>query len=538
MSQEMNRDDALFEQLNKNKKRRRRKILITVITILLVVAVVLVFTVSYLRRHVQQTYGSQGSNVESAIAVTGTLSTVVSGTGVLAEDELESITVPTGVEITDVLVEAYETVAEGQALATVDMASVLTAMNALQEEMKTLDKQISDASDDAVSANVTTGVAGRVKILYGEVGMSVPQCMTQYGALAVLSLDGYMAVDLQTEQAAPGDEVTVTLSDGKSVKGTVDSVIAGTATVLLTDDGPKYDEEVTVTLGDTFLGSGRLYIHEPLAITGYAGTIQAVNTGENRKIYRGSSLFRLTDTATTHTYDTLLRSRTELEETLLELLQLQRTGAVTAPFAGSVITVDYEETMAPGAVATLSPDLQMIVSLTVDESDILSLEVGQEAEVTVSSLSDEPFMGTVTEIDRSTATSGSYSAVVTLRKAEGMLSGMTADVNIRITGVENALLIPIEALQQTRTGAFVYTTYDPETDTFGGEKPVTAGIMGSNDVEILSGLTEGETVWYIREFNIFDFFSNMGGMGGPSSGGNRPSGGGMPGGPGGQGGRP
>lgn len=533
MSQEMNRDDALFEELSRKKKRRRRRIWITVLLILAVVGVALVITVGRLRTNVRERFGGTGIEVLSYQVTRGTLNTVVSGKGVLAEDALESVTVPQGVTVEELLVEAGDSVTEGQTLATVDMPSVLTAMAALQDSLEDLDKQIADAADDKVSTSVTTAVAGRVKILWAEKDMSVVDCMARHGALAVLSLDGFMAVDIPAGDLSKGDTVAVTRAEGKELKGTVDAVRGGVATVLVSDDGPKYDEEVTVSLDGDILGSGKLYIHEPLAITGYAGVVQTVQTAENRRVYKNSTLFYLKDTATTHTYDALLRSRAEQEETLLELLKLQRTGAVLAPFTGSVYTADWDETLNPTGIVTLSPDEQMTITLSVDETDILSLELGQTAEVTISSLSEEPYEGVVTEVERSAAASGTYSAVVTVPKDKGMLPGMTASVNIRITGVENALLIPIEALHQTRDRAYVYTTYDSETETYGGQKEVTIGIMGSNEVEILSGLSEGELVWYTEELNIFDFFAGMsgGGMGGntggqrPSGGGNMPSGG-------------
>lgn len=533
MSQEMNRDDALFEELSRKKKRRRRRIWITVLLILAVVGVALVITVGRLRTNVRERFGGTGIEVLSYQVTRGTLNTVVSGKGVLAEDALESVTVPQGVTVEELLVEAGDSVTEGQTLATVDMPSVLTAMAALQDSLEDLDKQIADAADDKTSTSVTTAVAGRVKILWAEKDMSVVDCMARHGALAVLSLDGFMAVDIPAGDLSSGDTVTVTRAEGKVLDGIVDAVRGGAATVLVTDDGPKYDEAVTVSLEGNVLGSGKLYIHEPLAITGYAGVVQTVQTAENRRVYKNTALFYLKDTATTHTYDALLRSRAEQEETLLELLKLQRSGAVLAPFTGSVYTADWDETLNPTGIVTLSPDEQMTITLSVDETDILSLELGQTAEVTISSLSEEPYEGVVTEVERSAAASGTYSAVVTVPKDKGMLPGMTASVNIRITGVENALLIPIEALHQTRDRAYVYTTYDPETETYGGQKDVTIGIMGSNEVEILSGLSEGELVWYTEEMTIFDFFAGMsgGGMGGntggqrPSGSGNMPSGG-------------
>ena len=115
-----------------------------------------------------------------------------------------------------------------------------------------------------------------------------------------------------------------------------------------------------------------------------------------------------------------------------------------------------------------------------------------------------------------------------------MLPGMTADVDIKIEGAENALIIPVEALHQTRGGSFVYTAFDKETQQYGGRVDVVAGMQNDTYVEILSGLREGDTVYYTRQENIFAYFANMmgggmpsGGMGGMPSGG---MGGGMPGG--------
>ena len=55
-------------------------------------------------------------------------------------------------------------------------------------------------------------------------GDSVQDIMLKYGALAVLSLDGLMAVELNQPTAlATGDSVNLTFSDGKAVTGRVES---------------------------------------------------------------------------------------------------------------------------------------------------------------------------------------------------------------------------------------------------------------------------------------------------------------------------
>lgn len=511
-------DEALFEALGKSKKKKKRKIVRTVIIVVLVVAVLLVAGVSILQRQVRERFASSTSEVLSYEVTTGTISTVVSGSGTIQNVDTETVTVPSGVDITEILVGYGDAVSEGDLLATVDMATVRTAMSELQTQIEDLDDQISEAEGDKVSSYIKAGVSGRVKILYAGKDMAVADAMVEFGALAVISLDGYMALEIETDALGTGDAVTVVRAEGDVVDGTVESVAGGKATILVTDNGPRYDEEVTVKAADgTVLGTAKLYIHNPLSVTGYAGTVSNVNASENQKVYTSSTLFTLTDTSSTANYDALLRERNDAEEILLELLRLQKNGGVTAPISGSVYSVgNAEEELTD--VVTISPDVSVSVTINIDESDILSLELGQEADVTVSSVSEDTLNGTVTEIDK-TASSGYYTAVITLDKIDGMLPGMTASVDVRIEGVEDALIIPVEALHQTSTGAYVYTSYNEETMEYGGKVDVVTGLSNNNYVEIKSGLSAGDTVYYTESQSIADMFGGMGGMG--FGGGNR-----------------
>ena len=538
------RDDALFETLGKNKKRKRRKVIITVTSIILVLAILGVVGVSILQRRVREQFGTSTGEVQSYEVTTGSISTVVSGSGSLTDVDLESVTVPSGVEITEVLVKTNQSVATGDILATVEMSSVISAMADLQSQIKSLDAQLSTAEGDEADTTIYAGVTGRVKVIFAEEGAAVAEVMAEHGALALLSLDGYMEVTIATDALAVGDSVKVKLSDGNTVTGTVEAVVAGEATVLVTDDGTKYQDAVTVLSSDgAELGSGTLDIHSVLRITGYAGTISDVKTKENKKVSDDTKLFILEDTAYSANYTSLLRSRAELEETLLELLTIQRDGAVLAKLDGSVYSVDHSDENAT-AVATISADETMSVTISVDEADILSLELGQSVEVTVSSVSEDAFEGTLTEINKTSSSSGTYSAVVELEKAEGMLSGMTASASVRIEGVDDAILIPIEALHKTSDGAYVYTSYNEEYQEYGGKVDVVTGLENSTYVQIKSGLSLGDTVYYTEQESSFGGFGNMGGFGGmggmsggmPSFGG---SGGQMPdfGGSGGSGGQ-
>lgn len=532
-------DEALFAALGRNKKKKRRKIIRTVLILLVVLAAGAVVGVRYLRQQVTTQFASNTQDVLSAAAERGSVSTVVSGSGMLTNVDTETVSVPSGVEVTEILVEYGDKVSEGDLLATVDMASVRSAMSTLQEEIASLDQEITSAQGDKVSTSVTAGAPGRVKAIYAEKGMLVEDAMVQYGALAEISLDGYMAVDIETDALREGDSVTVTLSDGQTVNGSVERVVNKTATVLVTDNGPANGEHVTVTAQDgTALGTGSLYIHNALKVTGYAGTVSAVNASLNQTVYASTRLLTLTDTSTSASYDALLRSRSKKEETLLELLQLQRNGGLTAPISGSVYSVadlDSDETVTD--IVVLSPDVSMSVTITVDEADILALSLGQTAEVTVSSIGDTVLSGVVTEIDK-TNSSGVYTAEVTLDKLSGMLPGMTASVNVRVEGVDDAILIPVDALHQTSTGYYVYTSYNEENQEFGGKRDVVPGLTGSEYVEIKSGLSEGDMVYYTKTQSFADMFGGMGfaampggsDSGGSDSGGRQNFGGGSGGG--------
>lgn len=555
MEEQQKTGEALFDKLSQEKKQRRRKRLRRVIIIVSVIFVALVMVVSHLRKNVDARFAATQKDVQSYTVAPGTIHTLVSGSGVLEQVDEEDVTVPAGVEVDEVIAEAGDAVAKGDLLAKVDMASVVDTLSSTQDQIKTLDKKINSAKSDTASTSVTTSVGGRVKKIYAQVGDNVVSSVTENGALALLSVDGYMAVDFESDSCARGDAVTVTLSDGTAVEGTVESATLGTVTVLVTDNGPALDEQVTVAdaAGKT-LGTGKLYIHSPLAVTGYVGTVKSISCKENANVTAGSTLMTLRDTKTSANFDALLRQRQDLEDTLTGLLTIYRDGAVLASQDGLVTSVEYDEDTATSAtetqILTLYPQKQMTVTISIDETDILSMKEGQEAQITVSSVSDDAFTGSVTSISKAADTSTGvtrYSAEVTLDREEGMLVGMTADVDVRIEGTENALIIPVDALHQNSASYYVYTGYDEAQKRYTGRTEVTIGMQNDDDVEITSGLKEGDTVYYTEADSggFGDFMVMPGGMsggmsggmpsgnmGGGNGGGGRPSGGG----PGGMGG--
>ena len=171
------KDDALFKALDKNKKRKKRRIIITVVSIVLVLAIIAVVGVLFLKNRVREQFATTQGEVLSYEVSTGSISTVVSGSGSLTDVDLSSVTVPEGVEITDVPVKINDTVVAGDVLATVNMASVVSAMADLQTQIEAPDKEISSAEGDEAETSVTAGVTGRVKAIYAEAEANVADVM-------------------------------------------------------------------------------------------------------------------------------------------------------------------------------------------------------------------------------------------------------------------------------------------------------------------------------------------------------------------------
>lgn len=509
----------------RRKKKLKKSTVIKILVSLLAAALVLTGVIIYLQKKVKSQFAkSSEAEIKTATVESGSISTTVYGKGRLQDDDVETQEVPTSVKLTELKVEVGDTVKKGDIIATADLSTVLSAMSETQASIDSLDKDIKDASDDTVSEKITTTVAGRVKKLFAQKNDDVSAVMINHNALALLSMDGYMAVDIDASALVAGDKVKVTTSKNKTFDGTVEAKSGSKATIILTDDGPAYGDTVTVKTKDgTELGTGELYIHDQLAIVGYAGTIKSVSVSENQKLSAGKEVFQLKDTAYTANYEQYLSERKDLEKTLLSLTAIYRSGALTADYDGTIKAVpDLEESddssEDTNTVFEICPDKTMTVSVSIDETDILSLSVGQKVDVTVTSISEETFEGEIKEIDKTgTSSDGvtTYTASIQLEKAEGMLAGMSASASISITSVENALIIPVDALNKTSSTAYVYTTYDEENETFGGMTEVEYGISNSNYVEIKSGLKEGDTVYY-KEKTTYNF-QMPGGFGGGNS---------------------
>lgn len=182
---------------------------------------------------------------------------------------------------------------------------------------------------------------------------------------------------------------------------------------------------------------------------------------------------------------------------LAALLALRAYATITAPADGTVTDVAISTGAdAPdgAAITMLSGDLRL--STTVVESDITSIEVGQEATVTVSAL-DASLRGTVASIDPVGTDAGgsgkvSFAVVIELESPPaGLRPGMTADVSIVAASATNVLAIPSRALSGS---AGAYTVRVVAADGSVSVRNVEIGLVTSSLAEVKSGLQAGDQV--------------------------------------------
>ena len=128
MDEQKRRDDELFAALNRSKKQKRRKRLLTALAITAVIVIILLIVFANLRKRVEANIAADADEVLRYEVEYGSVSTTVSGSGTISDVDTETITVPEGVEIDEVLAKTNTHVSQGDVLATVDIPSELSTM--------------------------------------------------------------------------------------------------------------------------------------------------------------------------------------------------------------------------------------------------------------------------------------------------------------------------------------------------------------------------------------------------------------------------
>ena len=166
--------------------------------------------------------------------------------------------------------------------------------------------------------------------------------------------------------------------------------------------------------------------------------------------------------------------------------------------------------------SSLKPEEEtMEITIAVNEMDILSVNKGQSAEITLDALPGKSFEGLVTNISSTGTNTGGatkYDVTVEVPKDPDMRSDMSCTVSILVSEADDVNVIPSAALITEQSKNYVYTELSPE-GTLIGRTEITTGISDGEYVEVKDGLSEDQTVYY-RQKSVNLLEKSMEAMGG------------------------
>ncbi len=187
----------------------------------------------------------------------------------------------------------------------------------------------------------------------------------------------------------------------------------------------------------------------------------------------------------------LAQAKYDAAKAVLESLQIE------APFNGVVFAVKVESGQTYQAEATLftigdPKALEVLANVT--EEDYPLLAIGQSAEVYFDARPDVTAKGKVERIipKRIEGESPLYNIYISLDEIpDGLADGMTVDTNVTIASRLGVLCLPRSVVHASGNDKAVVQVWNGSSTE---SREVTVGLRGDSNIEIISGLKEGERV--------------------------------------------
>ena len=176
---------------------------------------------------------------------------------------------------------------------------------------------------------------------------------------------------------------------------------------------------------------------------------------------------------------------------------------IYAPISGKVSGLSLMEgvvlsteagTTTGQTIANIVTDARATVEISLTEIDMTKVKLNNKVTMTLDALPDKTYTGKVMSIDTvGSVSSGvtSYPAVIVFdTSVPEIFSNMSVEANIITQTKTDVLVIPSSALQKQNESAYVRVMKN------GAEKQVTVetGISSGTQVEIVSGLSEGDVI--------------------------------------------
>ena len=512
------------------KKRRRliRRIIALVVVIALIVGCVLFF----------KKKGGASSEVGTADVSYGSISSVVDGSGLVKAKNSETISLTTAGTVMDVFVEEGQQVEQGDPLFTIDSPNAATEVQKARDEVEGYQKQINTLQKDIAGLNLSPSYAGK---LMDVVTLNPGDEISKGTKVATLADDTRMRLEQYYSYAYAGD-----LKAGQKVQVSIPALmttVEGTVEAVhmvsrITPEGSKlFSAEIVipnegvlakdmVATATATVGGDTVYPYEAAKLEYYrvgdlnstvSGTVISSSLVDYLSVKPGQVLVRI-DGEDSETEIFTAQQNLEEAQKKLEAAQknLDNCNAV-APISGQVIGLSVtqgQELAANTTLVTISDTSTVTISATVDERNISYIKTGMS--VNLDQWGTSAF-GTVETVSlSSTVNNGvaSYPITISADNTEGTLQvNSYVNYEIQASQNDNCLLVPIQAvrtvgLEDGSSATVVYIKADSQPDNAlelpyqdeeipSGFYPVQVelGIQDTYNVEIKSGLNEGDTVY-------------------------------------------
>ena len=460
----------------------------------------------------KQAESSSTTSYSRAVVTRGALEETVYGSGTTSARNQTNVLAEAEGTLTDLRVSVGDAVKAGDILAVMTNADLDDTITDLEFDLWELDDQILSTSAGSKVTTIEAPAAGRVVAIYAEAGDDALAVFRREGALAIISTDGRMKVELSDVDTASGvslgEKLTVTGETFIAEGTVVDLTRQGTClTLTIQDDSLPMGETVTVARQNGMtLGTGTLEVNKPMAVSSYGGTIESVKISVGDKVKRADTLFKLTDSPLTLKIENLRLQREAAAKSLEEAKQQRENLIIVAPCDGTIATLSISEGDEISSGAMLCSILEgedMNLTIAVDELDVVEVEVGQKVKITVDALSDAEMDGEVYKIAPVGSNSGgvtTYDVELTFdAEGSGVRSGMNATGEITVASTDNTLYVPVEALM----------TMDNDTYLMVENAGETASTMAADSMPDLSNMSQ--------DGSKTDFGGSFGGQSGDAS---------------------
>ena len=508
------------------KKRRWPKIV-------LLVAVILAALIFFVMRSML----GAGKNLLAGAYLTATaqmqeMTVSVSSTGTIQPIDSYNVSGMVTGEVLEAPFEVGDQVEKGDVLYRIDPGSAQTTVQQAQLAVQQAQLSYDSIADGLAPKASGAGVVQQLHVKKGDL-------VTAGSPIADISDTSTMTLTLPFQSAdaariSVGEAATVTLAGTlETLSGTVESVAAadlvGNGGALVRQVKIRVQNPGALTTATTATakvgdiacaGSGTFEANLSQTITAAgSGEVVSVNTSVGSRVSPGQVLVNLGGSSAETSLENAALSLQNAQLSLQNAQDALENYTITAPISGTVIeknfkagdTIDNNSlTAAGGTLAVLYDMSTLTFEMKIDEKDINKIQVGQEVTITADAVEGVTFSGVVDTVNiNGTTVSGqtNYPVTVVINDPQDLKPGMNVSADIIVERAGTVLCVPVDAVNRGSDKPTVQVAGEGALDEEGNvidpskleTREVTLGRNDNDNIEITSGLTEGDVVVWANE---------------------------------------